>query len=1297
MSIVPRRTLPLSITHPQLVAEWHPERNGDLTPEHLTAGSNRKVWWRCLRDPAHEWEAQVNNRTHGGQQCPHCANRRVSEANSLATLYPEVAAQWHPTANGDLRPEAIIAGSNTVVTWACPAGPDHVWRTRVVERTTGGKGCPFCAGRRASVTNSLASLFPALAAEWHPERNGDLTPDGVVAGSHRKAWWRCSKDPEHVWQATVVDRTTRGIGCPNCGGRVATATNSLAGQFPAVAAEWHPTRNGGLTPDRVLPRAGTKVWWTCPEGPDHEWEATVANRTSGRTGCPCCAGRHASVTNSLATLHPDLAAQWHPEKNGDLTPDRVVAGSNTPAWWTCPEGPDHEWRASPANRTKLGRGCPCCAGQRASADNSLATRYPEVAHGWHPTRNGDLTPDRVAAGSTRRAWWRCSKDPSHEWEAMIYTRTLGDSGCPTCKKGWTVGAIRGLVASLVEHLSAFTPAELYLLFQQNGLIGSTGKGKAFADALATGRFPADELGKFVRSEPSLVDEFLADPTRSLGDGEPEDEDGEARALAVLPEGSIDGTDGPAATSEAEGLPTIETSRVLAALDHAVVSSADAEAVEFLVASGVAKLWAHAFLDEDEAVAQAEDFHGGAFAERVKGRFLDEHRRARNLAIPEGYAFALDGRPVAPNLMQRLVAVQVRDDRRVGNWSGTGAGKTLSAVLASRAAGCRTTVVCCPNAVVEGWRDVIIAAFPGSLVAIKTFEPGWPAGDQGRPRYLVLNYEMLQQPDSAARVGDLIGRGPIDLVIIDEVHFAKQRAAEDMTLRRRNLFALMSLAAEDNPGLRVLGMSATPVINNLQEGRSLVELVTGAEHAELETRATLPNCMRLHQRLTTLGIRWMPRCDAVYQQVEVPVDCSAYLDEIRALGRKNGNPLSLEQVLTRARMPVIRAQVRPKTLIYTHYVQGIDRLLYDALAADGWRVGFYTGDDKSGLEGFVSGDVDVLIGSAAIGVGVDGLQRVCNRLIVAVLPWTGADFEQLKGRVFRQGQRQGSVTMVLPITYAEVGGQRWSWCESRLNRLRFKKSLADAAVDGVVPEEPLRTPAQAYQDVMGWLDRLDSGQVEAITRTPIRVPLPPTDETGVRRRRHGDFTKMNQVWGRMASDALHRRLQADPGEWAHYHAMYRAAREDWAIVPAEELIRWCRRRSGYVIGDFGCGEAMLANALSDLHVVHSFDHVAIDDSVVACDMAHVPLEDESLDLAVFSLSLMGADPTGYLREAHRTLKLDGELHVVEPTSRFTDRDRFTRDLTRLGFDVVRVEDWWKFTHIRALKTDGTPQDGAAITF
>jgi ubiquinone/menaquinone biosynthesis C-methylase UbiE len=107
-------------------------------------------------------------------------------------------------------------------------------------------------------------------------------------------------------------------------------------------------------------------------------------------------------------------------------------------------------------------------------------------------------------------------------------------------------------------------------------------------------------------------------------------------------------------------------------------------------------------------------------------------------------------------------------------------------------------------------------------------------------------------------------------------------------------------------------------------------------------------------------------------------------------------------------------------------------------------------------------------------------------------------------------------------------------------------------------------------------------------------------------------------------------------------------------------------------------------------------VAANDTVVACDMAHVPLGDETLDVAIFSLSLMGANFTDYLREAHRTLKLDGRLHIIESTARFTDRERFVRDLQSLGFDVV-LDYLWMFTHFRATKTKRQPRSDLELRF
>lgn len=561
----------------------------------------------------------------------------------------------------------------------------------------------------------------------------------------------------------------------------------------------------------------------------------------------------------------------------------------------------------------------------------------------------------------------------------------------------------------------------------------------------------------------------------------------------------------------------------------------------------------------------------------------------------------------------------------------------------------------------------------------------------------MNYEAFQAPDSAEKVKTLAANETLDFIVIDEIHYTKQRYVENVSRRKQVISGLVALAGEKNKEICVLGMSATPVINNLQEGKSLVELVTGANHDDLGTKPTVANCMRLHQRLVTLGARWVPEYDVSCVEQTPQIDIAPFIHEIRELGR-NGTPLQLEQILTQARLPSILEHVQPKTLIYTHYIQEIDKTLRDALTDKGWRVGFFTGEDKSGLEAFIEGDLDVLIGSCAIGTGVDGLQHVCNRLIVNVLPWTNAEYEQLKGRVYRQGQTN-KVDVIVPITFAEIRGQRWSWCESKMNRLRFKKSISDAAVDGVVPEGHLRSTAQAYQDAIGWLERLESGQLQSISRHPIQVPIPHLTSTDAQKleRRYGDFSALNRKWNQTHSSKTNERLKADPEEWMQYHTLYGEARKDWAIVPFEEMIRWFKRRSDYVIGDFGCGEARLAKELSNEHTVYSFDYLGINEDVVECDMAHVPLDEGTLDAAVFSLSLMGSNFIEYLREAHRTLKLDGQLHVIEATSRFNDREKFIQGIKTLGFAVVTVDDWWKFTHIHAVKTDQEPNQTTLLSF
>lgn len=340
-----------------LLHQWDSERNGSETPQTVSYGSAKKVWWRC--DKGHAWQASVYSRTGSETGCPYCAGKfPVAGENDLATCFPYLAAQWHPTKNLPLTPRQVLPGSHRIVWWVCERG--HTWKAQIKSRVMG-CGCPVCSNREVlSGSNDLASQYPQLARQWHPTRNGHLSPEHLTSGTRRKVWWICEKG--HVWQASVVSRTSGGCGCPFCTGkRIIPGENDLASQFPDIAAQWHPTRNGKLSPREFAPGSNHKVWWICSLG--HSYTASVASRTMRSCGCPYCAGRKVLPGfNDLASTEPQIALQWHPGLNGSLTPEMVTSGTRRKVWWQCLEG--HVWKAAVYSRTGTQKcGCPICAGR----------------------------------------------------------------------------------------------------------------------------------------------------------------------------------------------------------------------------------------------------------------------------------------------------------------------------------------------------------------------------------------------------------------------------------------------------------------------------------------------------------------------------------------------------------------------------------------------------------------------------------------------------------------------------------------------------------------------------------------------------------------------------------------------------------------------------------------------------------------------------------------------------------------------------------------------------------------------
>ena len=335
---------------------------------------------------------------------------------------PKIAAEWDYDNNLGLDPDKFTGGSNKIVWWKCALG--HNWQARITKRFTRGQNCPYCSGNKVwPGFNDIKTTHPHIAKEWDYEKNSTLRPEQFSIGADVKLWWKCEKC-NHNWNAVLYSR--KNCGCPACAGNILKpGINDLQTVNPQLALEWDAERNDADTPDNVAANNNKKAWWKCERG--HCWQASISSRNNGR-GCPYCTNKKLLPGfNDLLTVAPELAIEWHCEKNGDLRPENILAGSHKFAWWMCSRG--HEWQAKISQR-RMGSGCPYDAGKLVIVgETDLKTRYPDLCKEWDSDKNGQSTPDVIACHSHKLYWWVCPK--GHSYRSATTNRIRGN-GCPYC-------------------------------------------------------------------------------------------------------------------------------------------------------------------------------------------------------------------------------------------------------------------------------------------------------------------------------------------------------------------------------------------------------------------------------------------------------------------------------------------------------------------------------------------------------------------------------------------------------------------------------------------------------------------------------------------------------------------------------------------------------------------------------------------------------------------------------------------------------------------------------------------------
>ncbi|MBK8225249.1 MAG: zinc-ribbon domain-containing protein [Candidatus Obscuribacter sp.] len=418
---------PLTVTHPHIARQWDKRKNAPWKPEDFTAGSGFEAHWICTC--GHRFKAKIAQRAltrASSQGCPGCRIEVLRENRttkpSISQTHPELSKQWDYAKNAGT-PHDYSRGSNEDVFWICPFGQDHRFKARICARTrshTKSMSCPFCYGRRPSVTNSLASLNPELLKEYSPKNK--KKPSLVIAGSGTKVIW-CCKDCRFEWKAAPAVRTKTGYGCPRCNhGESIDLT-----KYKRLMKMLDGNKNEHLDLKKI--KRDDRIYWKCPKAKDHLFvsgfgQGDVDNK------CPFCRNRKASSANNLLHSYPKLARELHPEKNGNLKAKDIVPTSTKRVWWRCAKDKKHEWQAIVWTRTTNAYRCPYCAGKRATEETCLLATHPAIAKEFDKKKNAPLTPKDLLPGSHKSVWWKCQS--GHQYEMVVARRTRRKTICPIC-------------------------------------------------------------------------------------------------------------------------------------------------------------------------------------------------------------------------------------------------------------------------------------------------------------------------------------------------------------------------------------------------------------------------------------------------------------------------------------------------------------------------------------------------------------------------------------------------------------------------------------------------------------------------------------------------------------------------------------------------------------------------------------------------------------------------------------------------------------------------------------------------
>ncbi|MGE7602979.1 zinc-ribbon domain-containing protein [Peribacillus sp. NPDC097675] len=413
---------------PEIAAEWHPKKNGNLKPEYFPFGSTEKAWW--LGKCGHEWESIINTRTKKGYGCPYCRNLYVNETNSLESLNPEALKFWDFDKNNahQIYPSQVVPSSPKESWWKCSKG--HSFKSGIrVRLSSKNEGCPYCIGRKVSIENSLCTKRPWVFQYWDLEKN-KKTPYEFTSKSESNAFWKCKKC-NHTWQERIdYIEKRKSYKCPNCEIKDIESRilcdgepDKLLKDYPIFFNEWHSEKNSHLNIDTLLCGSKESVWWKCNEG--HEWYKQINRRTKRFKDCPRCYSK--TIIKNPISRDQKLMRYWDIESNV-YDPSVIGIYSSLKLHWKCEK--NHRWIQSPETIVKC---IECSEINLRHKNKRLLHQHAEVFQEWDFAKNKNIDLELLKMGSPKKYFWKCKTNPPHIWESNIPNRIgLNKNGCPYC-------------------------------------------------------------------------------------------------------------------------------------------------------------------------------------------------------------------------------------------------------------------------------------------------------------------------------------------------------------------------------------------------------------------------------------------------------------------------------------------------------------------------------------------------------------------------------------------------------------------------------------------------------------------------------------------------------------------------------------------------------------------------------------------------------------------------------------------------------------------------------------------------